>query len=267
MLFTSIRNFYATLASVSCCCITLAVVSSCDQKRPTPDWRTFGELSPSATVSGPAIPTAPLAQPATVTKSEIVVRSPHGLRFICYNVENWLSMERYIDSSPVKDAPKPEREKQAVIKILARHAPDVIGLSEIGKPEDLADIQDRLKMAGHHFPHSYYTGGSDPTRHLGFLSRFPIVATVKPAQMEYQLAGRTHAINRGILDAAIEVNDKFYRFIGVHLKSKRESEQGDQEEIRLMEARLLRRHVNLIYQDDANARLIFTEILMTLEAQ
>ncbi len=179
-----------------------------------------------------------------------------GLRFIAYNVENWLTMNRYVDRKNLKDAPKPEAEKAAVISLLARHAPDVIGLCEIGEVTDLAEIQADLKAAGLDLSHSHYAGGSDPTRHLGLLSRFPITSTAKPAESEYQLAGQTFAINRGILDATIQARGKDYRFLGVHLKSKRDSEQGDQEAIRLNEARLLRKHINTIFTNHADARLV-----------
>lgn len=179
-----------------------------------------------------------------------------GLRFITYNVENWLTMDRYVDRKNLKGAPKPDSEKEEVVKILVNHAPDVIGLCEIGEATDLAEIQEDLKAAGMDYPHSHFTGGSDTTRHLGLLSRFPITATAKPAETEYQLAGKTFAINRGILDATVEARGKSYRFIGVHLKSKRDVEQGDQEAIRLNEARLLRRHLNSIFSENADARII-----------
>ncbi|MES2440824.1 MAG: endonuclease/exonuclease/phosphatase family protein [Verrucomicrobiota bacterium] len=198
-------------------------------------------------------------QPETVAITEAAASespSSEGLRFIAYNVENWLTMDRYVDGKNLKGAPKPESEKQAVVSILTRHSPDVIGLCEIGEATDLAEIQEKLKAAGLDLPHSHYTGGSDPTRHLGLLSRFPITSTAKPAETEYQLAGHTFAINRGILDATIEARGKPYRFLGLHLKSKRDSEQGDQEAIRLNEARLLRRHVDSILKSNENARLV-----------
>ncbi|RYD25900.1 MAG: endonuclease/exonuclease/phosphatase family protein, partial [Verrucomicrobiaceae bacterium] len=179
-----------------------------------------------------------------------------GFRFITYNVENWLTMERRVDGKIQKGKPKPESEKKAVVEILVRHSPDIIGLCEVGKATDLAEIKERLKVAGLDLPHSHYTGGSDPTRHLALLSRFPIVSTAKPAETEYRLGGQTFAINRGILDATVEARGKSYRFLGVHLKSKRDSEQGDQEEIRLHEARLLRRHLDSIFKGDPDARLI-----------
>jgi endonuclease/exonuclease/phosphatase family metal-dependent hydrolase len=99
-------------------------------------------------------------------------------------------------------------------------------------------------------------GGSDPVRHLGILSRFPISLPVKPAETEYRMKGQTFAINRGILDTSIQARGKSYRFLGIHLKSKREIEGADQEEMRTHEARLLRRHVDAILHSDANARLI-----------
>jgi endonuclease/exonuclease/phosphatase family metal-dependent hydrolase len=227
---------------------------SCERKARTPDW---SESSVSSEAPAAPPPKKEVTKPARVSPASSVATSDSTeLRFIAYNVENWLNMDRYVEKKNLKDSPKPEIEKQAVIALLARHTPDVIGICEIGQVTDLAEIQERLKAVGLHFPHSHFTGGADLTRHLGLLSRFPIISTAKPVETEYQLAGQTFAINRGILDATVEANGKPYRFIGVHLKSKRDSEQGDQEAIRLNEARLLRRHVDSILSRDPAARLI-----------
>jgi endonuclease/exonuclease/phosphatase family metal-dependent hydrolase len=165
-------------------------------------------------------------------------------------------MDRYVDRKLVKNLTKPEAEKQAVVKLLAKQSPDVIGLCEIGEAGDLAEIRSALKAAGLDLPFTHYVGGSDPVRHQGILSRFPIASTAKPAETEFKMSGSTFGINRGILDASIEAGGKPYRFIGVHLKSKREVKNIDQEEMRIHEARLLRRHVDGILQADANARLV-----------
>jgi endonuclease/exonuclease/phosphatase family metal-dependent hydrolase len=178
------------------------------------------------------------------------------LRFIAYNVENWLTMDRYVDNKILKNSPKPESEKQAVVKLLVGNTPDVVGFCEIGEASDLAEIQASLKAAGLDLPHSHYTGGSDPVRHLGLLSRFPITSTAKPAETDFRLRGQTFGMNRGILDATIKARGKSYRFVGVHLKSKRQIEQADQEEMRVHEARLLRRHVDALLQAEPQARLI-----------
>jgi endonuclease/exonuclease/phosphatase family metal-dependent hydrolase len=234
------------------CALALLFSTGCDQKSDTPQWDQPAAILPAA-ASQEVTP-----EPSTPTskKAKSEVTSSDGIRFIAYNVENWLTMDRFVDRKMLKGAPKPDREKQAVVDILTRHTPDVIGLCEIGNAEDLAEIQEKLKAAGLHLPHSHFTGGADLTRHLGLLSRFPITSTAKPAEMQYQLGGTTMAINRGILDATVQARGKPYRFIGVHLKSKRESEQGDQEVIRNHEARLLRRHVDSILKSDPASRLI-----------
>lgn len=165
-------------------------------------------------------------------------------------------MDRYVDRKSLKNASKPDSEKNAVINILARHQPDVIGLCEIGTLEDLAEVQSLLKEKGLDLPHSRYVGGSDPVRHLGLLSRFPITSTGAVEESDYQLSGKTFAINRGIMDATVEARGKSYRFVGVHLKSKREVESGDQEAMRRNEAKLLRKHLDGIFKQDTDARLI-----------
>lgn len=266
-LAASVGNYAPRLLGAFFCGSLILGGAACDRKDNTPDWDSSGIRA--QTTQETAAPVATPIQAKTeaspaprVSKTDgsipaIAEKSTsEGLRFISYNVENWLTMDRYVDRKNLKGAPKPESEKQAVIQLLARHAPDVIGLCEIGEAIDLAEIQEDLKAAGLDLPHSRYTGGSDPTRHLGLLSRFPITSTAKPAESEYKLAGQTFAINRGILDATLEARSKSYRFIGVHLKSKRDSEQGDQEAIRLHEARLLRRHVDSILATNADARLV-----------
>lgn len=240
-------------------------LSSCGRKQ-SPDWDQPGSSAPTAeesaaaapagsgeTKSSPAVAPAPPVPAATVTPA---AETSGGLRFIAYNVENWLTMDRFVDNRQLKDAPKPDSEKQAAISIVAKNRPDVLGLCEIGQKSDLEEIQRMLKAAGVDLPHLHHTGGSDATRHLGLLSRHPITATAGPKETSYQLKGTTFAINRGILDATVDAGGRSFRFIGVHLKSKREVEEGDQEEMRVNEARLLRRHVDSILGADPQARLV-----------
>ncbi len=232
------------------CVFVLLVSSGCDKKDQSPNW-----IKPAATSLAAATPSESFSPPRDSVASDPIADSGQ-VRFITYNVENWLTTERRINGKPAKGKSKPEQQKQAVIRLLTRHTPDVIGLCEIGSPDDLAEIQGRLKSAGLNLPYSHFTGGIDPVRHLGLLSRFPIKATANAAETTFPLAGRTFTINRGILDASVIAHQKIYRFVGAHLKSKRESDQGDQEAIRFNEARLLRRHVDSILQENANARLI-----------
>jgi endonuclease/exonuclease/phosphatase family metal-dependent hydrolase len=235
--------------------------SACDKQPGTPSWDSTS-ASPNTTsgIASPAPHISPAASTAAPAKPAPVVSTPDAtsaaLRFIAYNVENWLTMDRYVDQKLVTGAPKPAAEKQAAIAILVRNCPDIVGLCEIGETPDLAEIQQALKTAGLDLPYSRHHGGSDPARHLGLLSRFPISPPDEPAPTEFQMKGQTFAINRGILDARIQARGKSYRLLGVHLKSKREIEGADQEEMRLQEARLLRRHVESILKNDPNARLM-----------
>ncbi len=231
-------------------CVAAALsLASCEKRSETPDWDTPGGTPAPVGIAPTAAPSAATTRKTPAPAVEV---ASDGLRFINYNVENWLTMDR----RPLKDAPKPENQKRAVIDILSRHSPDIVGLCEIGTPGDLAEIQTLLKDAGVDLPHAHHAGGTDPVRHLGLLSRFPITSTNRFTGLEYHLDGRLFGFNRGILDATVTARDRSYRFLGVHLKSKREVKEGDQEAMRLSEARLLRRHIDSILNDDPAARLV-----------
>lgn len=247
------------------------LVAACDSREKTPAWH---EPPPSQAAAeqksrGERKPfgiSEPESNPAEAQKTELPAKPATStrpardgsatLRFVHYNVENWLLMDRRGSNRTLKNSPKPESEKQAAIRLLASARPDAIGLCEIGTAADLAEIQTLLKHAGVELPHSHYTGGSDEVRHLGFLSRFPITEVNHPAETRFQLRGQSFEINRGILDVTIGAAPKSYRFLGAHLKSKREVDEGDQAEIREHEARLLRRHVDSVFRTTPDARLV-----------
>lgn len=251
--------------------LALVLTPSCGKKQGTPAWNTPGNAPPppvaaTSPASQPASATQPSPAPASPVPTEDTAPAPaapdpvaattDGLRFITYNVENWLTMDRYVDRKALKGAPKPDSEKQAVVQLITRNQPDVLGLCEIGSREDLTEIQSALKAGGLDLPHAHYAGGGDPVRHLGLLSRFPIASTATPANLDYQLNGGKYTMNRGILDATITARGKSYHFLGVHLKSQREVEEGDQEKMRQHEAHLLRAHIDSLFQADPKARLI-----------
>lgn len=239
-------------------CLSFALCLTSCKKSQTPSWDEPGVAPPAQAPATPTLPdvSAPTETIAPQPKLAPSNKASQALRFLEYNVENWLSMDRYEDNKAIKHAPKPESEKAAAIDQICSANPDAIGVCEIGTPADLEDIQQRLKQKGHDFPYTHYTGGSDPVRHLGFLSRFPITSTAKPAHTDFTLQGKAYAINRGILDVTITANDATYRFLGVHLKSKREAEGFDQEEMRIQEANLLRQHIDSIFDENREARLI-----------
>jgi len=217
------------------------------REKPSIDWEL--DSTPPAAETVPAAPT-----PAPTLPSD---REAAPVRFISHNVENWLAMERRIDGKTQQNASKPEDEKIAFITMIARHQPDVLGLSEIGTPEDLEEIHVRLRTAGVNLPHVHYHQGSDSVRSLGLLSRHPINSTSTSADTSFRLGGRRFEMLRGILDATVTTPDgRDFRFLGVHFKSKRETSRYDQAQFRLQEAHRLRAHIDALLIADPAARLV-----------
>lgn len=177
--------------------------------------------------------------------------------FAAYNVQNYLLMDRRVEGKNVKNAPKPEAEIEAVIKVLAAIKPDILGLVEIGDKTMLEDLRQRLKEAGLDYPHSEWVQGADQVRHVSLLSRFPIVARNSRGDVPFELNGKIERINRGILDATVEVNPGYHlRLVGAHLKSRRTVAEYDEAWMRAKEAWYLRDHINRILETEPDANVL-----------
>lgn len=214
--------------------LTVAAIASAVifSRAETPPW---GSGAPTASVSEsvgstPAVPVPGELAPFT---------------FITYNVRNWLVSYQ----APEKKA----ESKAAIIELLAGGNPDVVGLSEIGSKEDVAEIQTMLKEAGVDLPHFHHYGGVDRVRHLAIISRFPILSTENP---DLQLLGMEQSMQRGILDATLGIGGRPVRFIGLHLKSKRKVPDFDEAALRIAEAQHARRHIDAILAADPGAALV-----------
>lgn len=220
-------------------------LGACDRSRPIATWE--GEsLHDAVEPERAELAITAVAVPVTVTH----FATPE-LRFVSYNLQNWLTMERNGGLHP-----KPESERAAAVKIIAASRPDLLGLCEIGSKDDLIDLQQRLANAGIDLPYRHHTGGADDTRHLGFLSRLPLGETVSHRDHSFEVDGKRMRMNRGILDLSVATDNGKLRFLGVHLKSKREVPGADQEMIRRAEAHILRRQVDAILRANPNQRLI-----------
>jgi endonuclease/exonuclease/phosphatase family metal-dependent hydrolase len=170
-----------------------------------------------------------------------------------YNVENWNSIER--NKKP--DQPKPQNEKEAVVAVITSVRPDVLGIEEMGSQNDFAELRAMLSSNGLDYAHWEWVAGADPDRHVCLLSRFPITSRKPHTTDTYMLDGRPTPVGRGFLDVVVKVNDRYsFRAIVVHLKSKRQTESGDQAVMRLAEARLLRGHLDKVFKRDPHANLI-----------
>ena len=177
--------------------------------------------------------------------------APRFVTFTAYNLRNYLKMERMGKGGVgmVPDQPKPEREVHALVDMIADIKPDMLGVCEIGTKDDLADLQKRLAEAGVNLPVAEWVDSADANRNLALLSKFPVVERHHRTDLTYQLGGAVLPYGRGILDATVEPAPGYrLRLVGTHLKSKREVEGSDQEEMRRNEAHLLHQHIDEILE-------------------
>lgn len=175
--------------------------------------------------------------------------------FLAYNLKNWLTMSRYVDGKRTRSG-KPEDERNAIINTILVDEPDILGICEIGSAEDLEQFAAQLKEAGLDYPHIEHAHGADSHRTLALLSKYPFSKTDSQSELGYMLNDELWVISRGILDATVETPLGEFRFLGVHLKSKREIPEADQAQIRLNEAMLLRQRVVEILRKDEATRLV-----------
>ena len=172
------------------------------------------------------------------------------ITFGAYNLEN------YTLTGSERTRPKSQPARDAIAKVVAGVAPDILGVCEMGEEAALADLEHRLKEQGLRLPYCEYVPGPDPDRHLALLSRFPIVRRKSLPKVPFQLNGRPELVRRGFLDVSIQVNSGYtLRLVGVHLKSKLPSPAGE-DLIRRCEADQLRLLVESILSEDPRANLL-----------
>jgi endonuclease/exonuclease/phosphatase family metal-dependent hydrolase len=214
--------------------LTVAAVASVllFRNAETPPWNT----TPSSPAETEKVEIKPTAQ----TQGEFT-----PFTFIAYNVKNWLISHQAPEKSP--------EAKAAIIELLASGKPDVIGLCEIGSKQDVIEIQAMLKATGIDLPHFHHAGGVDRVRHLALISRFPILSSENP---DLSLAGMEQSMQRGILDATLDIGGRPVRFIGLHLKSKRTVPEFDQAALRVAEAQRAREHLDTILTTDPRAAVV-----------
>jgi endonuclease/exonuclease/phosphatase family metal-dependent hydrolase len=169
-----------------------------------------------------------------------------------YNVENYLDQptesRRFVKSDQAKAK---IRESIRALK------PDVISFEEMGGTNALLELRASLKAEGMDFPYWEHVSGFDTNIHVAVLSRFPITARRPHTNENFLLAGRRFSVSRGFAEVDIQVNTNYsFTLLGAHLKSKRPVPEGDEAEMRLQEAKLLREKVDAILSVNPNANLV-----------
>src|SRR5262245_59715122 len=146
--------------------------------------------------------------------SSVAAFGQETVTFAHYNIENYLEQDRR-EGTDIVFAPKPESEKNTVVRIINEIHPDILGVAEMGPEDQFRDFRNRLEKIGLHLPFTEYVSGPDPDRHLALLSRFEIAERHSVKVVEYDLNGQRSQVQRGFLDVTLQVNQAYrLRVIG-----------------------------------------------------
>ena len=167
-----------------------------------------------------------------------------------FNVENYFLTK--FGTRPVK----PEISRSKVVEAIVSIQPDVLALQEMGRCAALGELQKRLKVKGLEFLYREWVTGPDLALHLAVLSQFPITVHSHTNVM-YLLDRRRFQVGRGFGEVRIQVNENYqFTLLNAHLKSKRPVPQASEAEMRLREARALRKIVEARLKADASANIL-----------
>jgi len=173
-------------------------------------------------------------------------------RVAAYNVENYLDQP-----TESRRHPKSTEAKAKIRESILAIKPDVIAFEEMGGTNALLELRDSLKAAGLDLPFWEHVSGHDTNIHVAVLSKFPFTARRSHTNEQFLLSGRRFRVSRGFSEVDIQVNEHYsFTLLGAHLKSKRPVPEGDEAEMRLEEAKLLREKVDSIFSANPNANLI-----------
>lgn len=225
--------------------------------RPVREDRAPGGLT-AATVPVPGVPPKPAASaaPPPASKSPVQPGKEGAVRFAAYNLRNYLPGSREVHGRVTPQAPKPEPEIAVVVQSILQVRPGILGICEIGNLTEVEDLRRRLRELGLEYPGFEWVDAADEERRLALLSTFPIVDRNSQTQLTYLMNDRDFPVQRGFLDVTIALGNYHLRCVGVHLKSKREVPEGEENLMRRNEAHLLRRYVDGILGADPGANLL-----------
>jgi endonuclease/exonuclease/phosphatase family metal-dependent hydrolase len=181
----------------------------------------------------------------------VATQAADTFRVATYNVENYLEVSN--GSRPAKSTEAKAKVREGIVAL----KPDVIALEEIGDTNALLELQGSLKSDGLDLPFSELVQGADTNIHVAVLSRLPITARRPQTNDFFLLDGRRWPVTRGFAEVDMKVNDRFsFTLIAVHLKSKVPVPEVDQADLRLEEAKVLRKRINVLFSENPNLNLI-----------
>lgn len=172
-------------------------------------------------------------------------------RVACYNLNNYLTEPS--GNRPLKSA----ASKAKVREILRALKADVVSLAEMGSTNALLELRSALKSEGLDYPFWDHLQGADTNLHVALLSRFPMTARRPHTNDSFLFFGKRFQVSRGFLEVDIQVNPRYsFTLIGVHLKSRVQIYDGDEQDIREKEALLLKEKVHAVLAARPKANLV-----------
>lgn len=179
------------------------------------------------------------------------VQSADTFRVGAYNVEN------YLDVAGNGREAKPQKAKDKVHESIRALNADVLALVEMGTTNALLELRASLKNQGLDYPHWEHVAGADPAIHVAVLSKVPFTARRPHTNESFLLSGKRHRVGRGFVEVDVKVSDNYsFTLMAAHLKSKRPVPEGDEAELRLEEAKLLREKIDARLTANPNCNLV-----------
>ncbi len=142
------------------------------------------------------------------------------VRVATFNLENYLVMDRLVAGEWRPEYPKPEAEKAALRRVIAKVSPDVLAVQEIGPDLFLKELQRDLASEKLSYPYACELEGADDERRIAVLSRLPFEMIRTHADLEFPYFGGREKIRRGLLEVDFVTSGERWTLYVVHLKSK-----------------------------------------------
>lgn len=181
----------------------------------------------------------------------VAAQGADTFKVVSYNLKNYLDIE-----VPGRH-PKPVEERDRIRKHIVAVQPDVIAFQEVGRESALLELRDSLKKDGLDLPYWAHTKGWDTNIFVAVLSKHPIKKVHERKPLTYLLNGKRLHMSRGVCDVEIEVDGKYqFSLMNVHLKSRRPVGIADEADMRLAEAKILRKLVDERLERSSDENLI-----------
>jgi endonuclease/exonuclease/phosphatase family metal-dependent hydrolase len=174
-----------------------------------------------------------------------------AFRIATYNLEHYLAEP--IGSRPAKSPAGRAKIRESLRTLNA----DVVALQEMGTTNELLELRASLKTEGLDYPYWEHVLGFDTNIHVAVLSKFPIVDRKPHTTDSFLLQGRRFRVQRGFAEIELRVNPAYkFTLLTAHLKSRRQSPEADEAELREQEAIALREHIEALLARNPEANVV-----------